>query len=179
MQQVIALRGSPYAKYIYGLMKEFHENKEKYENINGYYIYVRRNNMEGPIKVCKLLESDIKIINDLENGPVYEEYIPYNDEIEEHQKKDKYNMYDYSIQVEYNGSNNDLGIEPGKLALVCRNEDGQLYVEHTFSKPNDNLMKFLINVPKRYAFCVNPLPHTINSDGQLPQINNTELYNWN
>ena len=179
MELVVNPRGCPFDIYMYELMKEFNENKEKYEPLNGYHVYVRRNNMEGSIKVCKLLESNSDILNDEINGPVYHQYFPYNNnDSNENITTDKKNLYDNSIKVEYNGTDINLNIEPGETAVVCRDTYNQLYVVHKWKIFNNIAFDFLHNMTIRYGICKNYLPNEINSDGKLKKPAQKEPFDW-
>ena len=178
MEIVITPRGCPYDIYMYELMKEFNENKHKYEPLNGYFVYVRRDNYNGPIKVHKSYVEHNDILNDKSYGPVYSQYFLFNDDIEEHIKQDNRLLFDNSIKVEYNGTNIDLGIEPNESAIVCRNENNQLYVIHKWINFNTYSFYFLHNLKKRFAICKNYPPTAINSTGKIIQNDNTLSYEW-
>lgn len=178
MNKVITPRGCPYDIYMYELMKEFNNNKQKYEPLNGYFVYVRRENGIGSIIVHKSYVEHNDILNDHSNGPVYHQYFPFNDDIEEHIKQDKRMLCDNSIKVEYNGTNIDLGIEPGESAIVCRNDNNQLYVLFKWTRFNKQSFDYLHNLKERFAICENHLLTTINSKGLVEIPKKETTYEW-
>lgn len=172
-------RGCARDKYMYELMREFEENKSKYEPLNGFTIYVKRVNFEGPVKVLKLVEENNDLLNDENDGPVYSHYYPYNDDTEEHKKKDRYHTYfDNSIKVQYLGTDVDLGIREGEHCIICRKDDGELYVFHKATKNSMDFLKIISANSKPAYMHHEPYSTQINWDGSLHKPVEKPTYDW-
>ena len=177
MEIVYTLRGCPLDKYNYELMKDFYNNKEKYEPLKGFHVYIRRNLLDGTIKVCKLINEDNELLNNIEYGygPIYYDSSFVN--------------YDSTIQIEYLGSDIDLGIEPGEKGIIGRNDNGELYLlckkninsgrtSDEYNKFNDTIFG-AGKINKSIYVHYSPLPHEINSNGSLDKYQKQfTTYNW-
>ena len=167
-EEVLTKRGCPEDIYKYGLMKEFNESRHKYEPLCGHRVYVKRESIDSPIKVFKTLNDkyDFDCVYDPRNGPIYSCYIPYDDDIPEHQMKDSSNYgYDESIKVEYLGTDIDLNIKEGDHAIIKRRDNGELYVLITSKEFKGEFLQ-LLQKPKSPLFMrTEPYKSSINSDG--------------
>ena len=164
VETIVTPRGCPTDVYVFELMKEFEASRDKYEPLNGHYVTVFRDTPNSPITVSKTLDEETRC-----KSTVYHTYIPYCDDIPEHQAKDFKNCnFDQSIEAEYLGDKTiNLQIEEGDVAFIGRKLTGELYVmlkKNVFDCEMYNFM-FRNKAPKYLRH--EPYSSCINSDGDF------------
>jgi len=134
-------KGSPRFVHLYNIMKEFHDNIDKYEPLKGYHVYIKRNELSNELEVTKLENENRNLLN--------------IDSLIYHESFSEIDYYDNTIQIEYLGSDIDLGIKPYEIAIISRDDNGELYVVYKkkyinedtkcIIRPSEDFIKYLFS----------------------------------
>jgi len=164
VERIVTPRGCPTDVYVFELMKEFDASRDKYEPLNGHYVTVFRDTPKSPITVSKTLDEET-----IYKSPVYHAYIPYHDDIFEHQEKDFKNCnFDESIKAEYLGDITiNLQIKEGEVAFIGRELTGELYVMLKKNVFDFEMYKFMFGNAMPKYLRHEPYSSCINSDGDF------------
>ena len=129
IELVRAFKGDSRFVHLYNIMKEFHDNIDKYEPLKGFHVYIKRNELSNELEVTKLENENKELLN--------------KDRLIYHESFSEIDYYDNTIKIEYLGSDIDLGIKPYEIAIISRNDNGKLYVVYKEKYFNEDTKCFI------------------------------------